>query len=160
MRKDKRKKKEKEFEKRGDANLLSAYDVQNDHPSELKKGGATAKNSTGTPTGDSANVNATVNAPIAKPSKLGLGTITAVESSSTSATLHSAEEGQHAAEMKPGNAEAEKPEQEPTFTHNVVCPTVQPSLNGPYSTIAPVPPLQNNTMPYMRAPFYPQHFPG
>ena len=112
VKKDKRRKKEKEFEKRGDANLLSAYNVQNEHPSESKKGGATAKNSTGTPAGDSTNVNATVNAPIAKLSKLGLGTITAVENSSTSDALNSAEEGQHGAEMKPGNPEAEKPEEE------------------------------------------------
>ena len=92
-------------------NLLSAYDEQNEHPSELTKGGATAKNSTETPAGDSANVNATGKAPIAKPSKLGLGTITAVDNSSTSDALHSAEEGQHGGEMTPGNAGSEEPEE-------------------------------------------------
>ena len=36
VKKDKRRKKEKKFEKRGDANFLSAYDVQNEHPLNAK----------------------------------------------------------------------------------------------------------------------------
>ena len=132
MKKDRKKKKEKEFQKRGDANLLSAYDVQNKHPFELKRGRATAKKSTGTPAGDSANVNTTVNAPITKPSKLGLDTTTAVENSSTSDALHSAEESQHGAEMKQGNAKAEKPEEETCWEDKTLAD------NTPYTNANPM----------------------
>lgn len=123
----KRKKKEKEFEKRGETNLLSAYE-QNE-PAENKNAAtvsnATHKNSSGGPASDAVtnnnNASTGVSAATApsKPNKLGLGTITAVDNSSTSEALQK-DGSPLGAEAKASNAECEKAEEETSWEDKTV----------------------------------------